>query len=258
MISRSEKMLLMVLADAHQDRACMRTFPKVATIAEDAMVCERQAQRLLASLERKGVIRREYPNGTGRDRLTYYFFLELDNADESQSAVKQPAKMGPEKSSKAQGKGDKMSPLFPEEGRQKGDIRVTSGAPLLINKNNKSNRDQLPPVVPASGDEEELAIGRAVSQVCSALDIPENQRRRRSVIAGAVKRACEKGDPAPTVALQMIAAVREQDALFLQGALKFKFGFDKFIGAGIWRSQDRWGWDARWLERRAAASVGIA
>lgn len=250
--------MLLVLADSHQDRADRRTFPKVATIAADAMMCERQCQRVFASLEHKGVLRREYPAGMGRDRLTYYFFPELDGEKALFPAVNKPAGKRVEKP----GKGDKMSPLFPAEGRQKGDTRVTSDAPLLIalNKSNKGNKSKDTPVVPASGDGEgvafEQAVDRAVDQVCSALDIAENQRRRRRMIASAVKRACEKGDVPPTVALGMIGAVKEQDELFLRGELKFKYGIEKFIGGGIWRDTDRWGWDPKEFWRTANARVG--
>lgn len=76
------------------------------------------------------------------------------------------------------------------------------------------------------------------------------------MIAGAVKRACEKGDPAPTVALGMIAAVREQDVLHLRRELKFKFGLQKFFGEGIWRDHNRWAWDPAEMRQQANARVG--
>lgn len=76
-ISRSEKFVGMVLGDNHQDHAHRRTYPSVEGMAEDAMMSERQFLRLLASLESKGVIRREYPDGRGRGKTTFYFFPEL-------------------------------------------------------------------------------------------------------------------------------------------------------------------------------------
>ena len=61
----------MVLGDNHQDRAHRRTYPSVEGMAEDAMMSERQFLRLLATLESKGVIRREYPDGRGRGKTTF-------------------------------------------------------------------------------------------------------------------------------------------------------------------------------------------
>jgi hypothetical protein len=100
------------------------------------------------------------------------------------------------------------------------------------------------------------AYDRAADQVCIALGIEENQRRKRRMIAGAVRCACEKGDPAPTVALGIIAAVREQDELHLRGEVKFKFGLQKFLGEGIWRDHNRWAWDPAEMRRQGNASVG--
>jgi hypothetical protein len=76
------------------------------------------------------------------------------------------------------------------------------------------------------------------------------------MIAGAVKRACEKGGPEPTVALGMIAAVREQAELHLRRHLKFKCGLQKFIGEGIWRDRIRWAWDPEQMHLQAEARVG--
>jgi len=78
LISPREKLVLMVLADSHQDRAGRFTYPSVSTIAEDSMCDKRSCQRYMASLERKGAIRRMRPANQGRSQITYYFFAELD------------------------------------------------------------------------------------------------------------------------------------------------------------------------------------
>jgi hypothetical protein len=93
-----------------------------------------------------------------------------------------------------------------------------------------------------------------VDQVCSALGIA-NRRKRRPVRL-AIELAAEKGDLPATIALEMIAAVRDQDRLYLEGALKFKFGLDKFLGMGIWRNRDRWAWDTAALRLQGEARVG--
>jgi hypothetical protein len=126
--------------------------------------------------------------------------------------------------------------------------------------NTKLNKAKLttPPKPPQAGAEglRNAAYDRAADQVCIALGIEENQRRKRRMIAGAVRCACEKGDPAPTVALGIIAAVREQDELHLRGEVKFKFGLQKFLGEGIWRDHNRWAWDPAEMRRQGNASVG--
>jgi hypothetical protein len=114
------------------------------------------------------------------------------------------------------------------------------------------------PVVPASGDVSfhDLAIERGTDQVASALNIAEEQRRKRRLIQSAIRRAAEKGDPPATIALDMIAAVREQDELHLRRQLKFKFGLQKFLGEGIWRDRNRWAWDPAEMRLQAEARVG--
>lgn len=78
LISAREKLVLMVLADSHQDRAGRYTYPSIQTIAKDAMCDRRSCQRYLAALERKEVILRMHPANQGRAQITYYFFTELD------------------------------------------------------------------------------------------------------------------------------------------------------------------------------------
>jgi hypothetical protein len=67
-----------VLADSHQDKAKTYTFPSVSTIAEDALMDERVCRRLLASIERKGVIERVHPEVQYRGITTFYRFPALD------------------------------------------------------------------------------------------------------------------------------------------------------------------------------------
>jgi hypothetical protein len=100
------------------------------------------------------------------------------------------------------------------------------------------------------------ALAGATDQVCSALGIA-NRRKRRPVRL-AIELAAEKGDLPATIALEMIAAVRDQDKLHLDGALKFKFGLQKFLGEGIWRDRDRWAWDTAMLRLQGEARVGSA
>jgi hypothetical protein len=81
-ITPREKLVGMVLADSHQDRAGRFTYPSVDTIAEESVSDRRTCQRYLAALERKGVIRRLRPVNQGRGTQTFYFFPELDEIPE--------------------------------------------------------------------------------------------------------------------------------------------------------------------------------
>jgi hypothetical protein len=64
----------------------------------------------------------------------------------------------------------------------------------------------------------------------------------------------EKGEPPPTIALDMIAAWREQERL--GHLLKCKYGMTKFFLQGIWKRKDQWHWNEELLRQRAQASVG--
>ena len=81
-ITRGEKLVLIVLADNHQDKAKHFTYPSIDTIAEDALCDRRSCQRHLDGLERKGVIRRLRPVAYGRSLTTFYFFTALDKIPE--------------------------------------------------------------------------------------------------------------------------------------------------------------------------------
>lgn len=111
------------------------------------------------------------------------------------------------------------------------------------------------PVVPLQGTgATELAIERAVDQVCSALGIAN--RRKRKLLADVVRLEAEKGDPPATVALSMIAAWNRQAQM--SHLLHRKFGLVNFFGLGIWKDERRWLWNEELLRQQAQASVGSA
>jgi hypothetical protein len=78
LITAREKLVAMVLADSHQDKAKHFTYPSVETIAAESICDKRTCQRYLESLERKGVIRRLRPVSQGRTYTVFYFFPALD------------------------------------------------------------------------------------------------------------------------------------------------------------------------------------
>ena len=70
LITRTEKLLLQIIADYHGENGCTAS---VATLAGDSLLSRRQAHRLLASLERKRVLRLQKTPG----RPSHYF-LNVD------------------------------------------------------------------------------------------------------------------------------------------------------------------------------------
>jgi hypothetical protein len=82
LISAREKLVLMVLADSHQDQAKRFTYPSVETIAAEALCDRRTCQRYLDALERKGVIRHLRPANQGRGYQVFYFFPALETVPE--------------------------------------------------------------------------------------------------------------------------------------------------------------------------------
>jgi hypothetical protein len=97
-------------------------------------------------------------------------------------------------------------------------------------------------------------VERAVDQVCSALGIANH--RKRKLLRAAILLAAEKGEPPPTIALEMIAAVRDQDEAHAMRRLRFKYGLRTFFGDGIWRDRNRWAWDVGEIKLQSEARVG--
>lgn len=228
-------------------------FPGTRLIARRARVSERTVIRAIQELEQEGwlcVIRR----GSGAGNRTEYR-LNVHRLHEQAEQTREEERRR---------KGCHGVTLFSERKRvtlttQKGDIGDTKGdidgAPLFVLPVSDTSRDPSPPAPPLPREgEHELALTRAVDQVSSALGI--SNRRRRGPVRHAIALAMEKGEPAPTVALAIISAVREQDELHLRGRLKFKFSLQRFLGEGIWRDRNRWGWDTQQMRLQAEAGMG--
>lgn len=80
-ISTSEKMVLLVLAD-HADDEGRNSWPSIATVARKSSVSPRQAQRILTSLKKRGLVRVEKQAGGNRemrdDRRPNRYWVTLD------------------------------------------------------------------------------------------------------------------------------------------------------------------------------------
>jgi hypothetical protein len=81
-ISPAEKLLLFVLADYHNTvkKVC---WPSLKVLAEESLMSERNASRLLDALVTKGILSRVV--GMGRGNTTLYSFVDLDCKDDNLS-----------------------------------------------------------------------------------------------------------------------------------------------------------------------------
>jgi len=125
-ITRNEKLVALVLADSHQDKAHAHTFPSVENIAEDSLMSKRECQRVLASLEQKGVISRVRPEVQYRGVNTFYKFPHIDKEG------CQPVTLPKNKDVQKDG----------EKGGQKGDRRVTHSAPYIEEQEQEQEQKQ--------------------------------------------------------------------------------------------------------------------
>lgn len=241
LLSAREKLVAMVLADSHQDKAKHFTYPSVDSIAAESLCDRRSCQRYLDALERKGVIRRLRPANQGAGMTTFYFFPALDVIPE----------------------GWQDAALFfgqrAAEGRQKGGKRVAGTQLALIERAQERKQEPeqkpippKPPSAAAPGGEPVEALERAVDQVCSALAIAN--RRKRRLLRDVVALEAEKGDAPATVALRMIEAWNVQAARSAE--LRVKLGLARFFGEGYWKNQWRWHWDEEQRRRNAEARMG--
>jgi DNA-binding MarR family transcriptional regulator len=296
-ISRGEKLVLITLADSHQDKAKHFTYPSVETIGEDALCDRRSCQRHLAALERKGVIQRLRPPNQGRGMQVFYFFTALDAIPEGwQNAAlfgaDDFAQKGGRRAAEGRQKGDKScSPSItntncneelkatpPNPLASEGELdlketsdestRETSAADLADELRHTSavvGRDEAAQSVCGNGREVDsrgrsgfaaasgdYAIDRAIEQLANALSIADRRLLRK--LRRVIELEAEKGEPPATIALDMIAAWREQERL--GHLLKCKYGMTKFFLQGIWKRKDQWHWNEELLRQRAQASVG--
>jgi hypothetical protein len=281
-ISRTEKLVGLVLADSHQDKASLFTFPSVRMIAEDSLMDERVARRLLASLERKGVIERERAESQGRGQTTFYRFPALDGArvEKGGHGVPLPdgsfsGKRGTEGGRKEDKTGgasieeqeqeqkQKLLPLTPslregEDGRKENchegtkeksaeGMAAGDGGTHLVQSGIPTPSVQR---LEQSGDAESL--DRAVDQVCSALGVANP--RRRHVVRRALAMEAGKGHDPPDVAQRMIAAWNRQASE--SPNLRVKYGIKVFFDDGYWLNEFRWHWDEERLRLNSEAKTG--
>jgi hypothetical protein len=253
LISCHEKCVAFVLADSHQDKTGLYTYPSLETIARDARVDTRTCRRLLAALERKGIIERIQPEHYGRGLLTFYSFPALDQAREinGRAHIKggQDARLCfAKRGAKGGQKGDKTVPHTKGRtvtGTQKQKIPpydppvVTGGwskpnvpAPGLFD-------DEPTPAGNGPPGEARAAIERAIEQTMSGCSW--TKKRLREKLRAVIRLECDKGQAAATTALAIMAAwkCQAENSRLLRG----KFGPANFLELGIWKDSNLLLWD---------------
>lgn len=252
-VTRTEKLIGIVLGDSHQDRANRRTFPSVDMIAEDGMVSERTCQRVLASLERKGVIRREYPGGIGRGKTTYYFFPALDDKGCHDVTLSEPAKTA-KRVTEGCHKGDIRRTAYKEEQEQVQQKQIQPPNPLK----GASGVQSFSSVDLANGGVAGMAaLERGIEQ---AIDVVMRgcgftERRLRRVLEAQLWLEVLEGVLDTTAAPRMIAAWREQQTA--DTLLRAKYKPRNFFGDGHWRDSRGWLWDRQAIDQLRGARVGM-
>jgi hypothetical protein len=246
-ITRQEKFVALILADSHQTHG-EGTFPSVQSMATDAMMDERACRRVLAALERKGVIVRRHGLRQGRGQMTFYFFPALDVVQH----LKTPKKAGPEPTKKE----GVFTPLFfgerGTEGGQKED-KIRTAYKEEQEQEQKLNTPPLSPkggtgpkLVPAMEPEATPArsdvateVKSAVKRVCDTCGFAA-ARLRRKLYAVAEQRV-GLGEEPESVADRMIDAWQRYGK---QGTKLYRRRTAAaFYEDGLWLNSNLWDWD---------------
>jgi len=185
-ISRTEKLVALVLADSHQEKAHAFTFPSVKTIAEDSLMDPRVCRRVLASLERKGVIERQRAQNQGRGQLTFYRFPALDSLKPKGGQVV-PLSLP--------NKADAVSSLFLAERRTEGGRKEDKTAPPSIEEQEQELKNTTPPN-PLASEGEDGPNG------------DDDAGKTKTGAAGVAMAVCDGGAAAQPVPAMATAGVR--------------------------------------------------
>ncbi len=113
------------------------------------------------------------------------------------------------------------------------------------------------PPTPASGGCEGLnpvLLAEAIDLVMRGCDV--SNRRKRPLIRAALEQAGRSGESVIETANRIVHAWKEQANCNGRGLLRGAYGFDKFIGNGIWADDGTWLWDQKELRNYQNARVG--
>jgi DNA-binding MarR family transcriptional regulator len=245
-LSKMEKLVLYGLADYHQDKMGLYTYPSVETLAAEALMSKSSCQRSLKALELKGVLGRERNNHQGRGRMTFYRLVEID------------------------GKGCQADTLFPDsaaperatKGLQKG-VRGDKPPHPLIGRTGTGTKANTPPPCPPPHQAGDGADGldAAVDQVMQ--DCGFTARRLRLKLRAVIEQQDKRADtyrPFESPAEVAAAMVDAWKRYAVQGLrLRVHLNAARFFEEGYWLDSKSWHWDGdaiREERKRMEASVG--
>jgi hypothetical protein len=268
-VSKLEKLVLYALADYHQDKFGNHTFPSVGSLADESLMDDRSCRRILASLERKGVITREHGDRQGRGHVTFYLFCELDSKGGQSDLLSKSTISFP--------KGDKRG----TKGGQKEDSEC-----VALDKQGTVNceQKQIHPLTPASqgdcvsneeaGDDGKTKRSTARVESCMPAEIACDpsptasdvdlavssimtgcgftKRRLRGVIKAQIELHLELGENLDDIAKRMIAAWRKY--VLQDCSLRVKWGPRNFIDEGHWADERGWHWDTQLIREKRMAN----
>jgi hypothetical protein len=234
----TEVAVLSCLASHANDEgeSCFAGIPRIARIVRRS---ERTVQRTIEDLEKAGwllVLR-----GDGAGNFTRYeIVVEQLKGCQDVTLLRR---------SKRVTSVQERVTLAPE----KGDIGDST---ILKETLEETKANKTPPNPPQAGERvieiPTPALDRGADQVMCALGLAKPRLRKR--IRAVIALEAEKGEPPPTIALDMIAAWREQARL--GHLLHRKYGIMNFFELGIWKDKNSWLWNEELLRQRAQASVG--
>jgi hypothetical protein len=112
MLQVTEKLVLLLLADYHNTHA-KRAWPSVPLLAEEALLGERQLQRILRTLEEKKVIQTH--QGNGRGNYSIYEFLGLERVTSGPPLLNGKDDISGQKGRHLEAKGRHLEPRNKEE-----------------------------------------------------------------------------------------------------------------------------------------------
>lgn len=272
-ITPREKLVGMVLADSHQDRAQRFTYPSVKTLAEDSMCDERVCRRYLSALERKGVIRRLRPANQGRGMQVFYFFPALDEIPEGWQDVPLSISVSARKEDGRRTEGGQKADIFaflPIDERAQEPEQVQpeqkQTPPNPLAGEGGAARKEKPSAQPnqkRAGEIEDVervsVIDPHVVEVMLGCSFTEDRLRKklRAVIVQEYARKDRVGETYEEISKVMIERWKSYTS---QGErLRVKWSARRFFAEGYWREIESWPWDATVLREehlRAEASVG--
>jgi hypothetical protein len=261
-VTKTEKLVLYALADYHQDKMGVYTFPSVRTLAEESLMDVRSCRRLLQSIERKGVIEREW-QGAGAGHLTFYRFLDLDKEEAQRGA----SDAGQEHKKRGHSVPFSAAAFLSKKGAKRGQKGDTA-APLLLEE--QEQEQKLHPPTPlaseggAASGKNDLSTGRridaAVKRVMTMCGF--TARRLRLKLRAVVEQEDLRTDTERPFEFPEETADAMIDAwqrYGRQGARLYRHrDAAEFFEGGFWRNSNLWDWDKHALrEEGLAAHAGV-